>query len=115
MGALSVSHSVFFQNPTMGVTDYVAPLRPDGGVADNGFNEPTELAAPSLSNRFDIDPKLAAATSVAAPSFKPLSDSPVLMGGATPPSDGFFDVTATFVGAIGATDWTAGWTAYPEN
>jgi hypothetical protein len=115
MGALSVKNSVFFQNPTMGVTDYTAPLRADGGVADNMFNEPTELAAPSLNNRFDIDPKLANATSVTAPVFKPLSDSSVLMGGATPPSDGFFDATATFVGAIGADDWTAGWTAYPEN
>jgi hypothetical protein len=110
-----VSNSVFFQNPTMGVTDYVAPLRADGGVADNMFNEPTELAAPSLNNRFDIDPKLAAPTSVSAPSFKPLADSSVLTGGATPPNDGFFDSSATFIGAVGTTDWTAGWTAYPEN
>ncbi|MBL8915353.1 MAG: hypothetical protein JNM17_31910 [Archangium sp.] len=115
MGALSVKNSIFFQNPTMGVTDYISSPRPDGGVTDNMFNEPTELAAPSLNNRFDIDPKLAAATSVTAPIFKPLSDSPALMGGAVPPSDGFFDATATFVGAIGADDWTTGWTAYPEN
>lgn len=113
-GALSVKHSVFFQNP-MGVTDYVSPPRADGGVTDNGFDEPTELAAPSLSNRFDLDPKLAAATSVTAPSFKPLADSPVLMGGAAAPSDGFFDSSATFVGAVGTVDWTAGWTAFPEN
>lgn len=115
LGALAVSHSLFFQNPTMGVLDYMAPLKADGGVADNGFNEPTELAAPSLNNRFDIDPKLAAPTSVSAPSFKPLADSSVLMGGATPPNDGFFDSSATFIGAVGTTDWTAGWTAYPEN
>ncbi len=114
-GNLLVSHSLWFQNPTSGVTDYVAPLRADGGVADNLFNEPTELAAPSLANRFDLDPKLAAPTSVTSPSFKPLSDSPVLMGGEAAPADGFFDATATFVGAIGSDDWTAGWTAYPEN
>lgn len=114
-GALSVSHSVFFQNPAMGVTDYVSSPRPDGGVTDNMFDEPTELSAPSLNNRLDLDPKLAAATNVTAPSFKPLSDSPVLMGGAVPPSDGFFDSSANFVGAIGADDWTAGWTAFPEN
>ena len=52
---------------------------------------------------------------VTAPVFKPLTDSPALTGGATPPGDGFFDVTATFVGAVGSTDWTAGWTAFPEN
>jgi hypothetical protein len=114
-GALSVSNSVFFQNPSMGVTDYVASPKPDGGVSDNMFDEPSELAAPSLNNRFDLDPKLAAPTSVTSPSFKPLSDSPVLMGGATPPADGFFDATANFVGAIGTDDWTAGWTAFPEN
>ena len=33
------------------------------------------------------------------------------MGGEAPPADGFFDATATFVGAIGSDDWTAGWTA----
>ncbi len=114
-GTLAVSHSVFFQNPSMGVTDYLAPPRADGGITDNGFNEPIELSAPSLNNRFDLDPRLAAATSLTAPSFKPLADSPALLGGATPPADGFFDPAATFVGAIGATDWTAGWTAYPEN
>lgn len=114
MGALSVSNSVFFQNP-MGVTDYHSALRADGGVTDNMFDEPGELAAPSLNNRFDLDPKLAAATSVTTPSFKPLSDSPVLMGGAMAPADGFFDATANFVGAVGTTDWTTGWTAFPEN
>ncbi len=114
-GALAVSNSLFFQNPMSGVSDYVSALRADGGITDNMFNEPTELAAPSLNNRFDLDPKLAAATSLTAPSFKPLSDSPALMGGATPPADGFFDATANFVGAVGTVDWTAGWTAYPEN
>lgn len=115
MGTLAVTNSLFFQNPTMGVADYHAPALADGGVADNAFDEPTELAAPSLSNRFDIDPKLANATSVTAPVFKLLADSPALMGGATPPADGFFDSSATFVGAVGADDWTQGWTAYPEN
>ena len=113
-GALAVSNSLFFQNP-MGVTDYLSPPRADGGVTDNMFNEPTELAAPSLNNRFDIDPKLAGPLSVTSPSFKPLSDSPALMGGASAPADGFFDSTANFVGANGTTDWTLGWTAFPEN
>ncbi len=107
-GALSVSNSMFFQNP-MSLTDYVSAPRADGGVTDNGFNEPTELAAPTLNNRFDVDPQLS------GPSFKPAAGSPALTGGATPPNDGFFDVSATFVGAIGDADWTAGWTAYPEN
>lgn len=115
MGSLRIANSIFFQNPQDGVNDFHAPPKLDGGIADNMFNEPTELAAPSLNNRLGVDPKLAAPTSATAPSFKPLSDSPALLGGATPPADGFFDATATFVGAIGATDWTAGWTAFPEN
>jgi len=44
-----------------------------------------------------------------SPNFLPTSSSPVLTGAATPPSDGFFDASATFVGAFGPTDWTAGW------
>lgn len=114
-GALLVSHSIFTGNPGAGVVDYRSPPRADGGVTDNGFDEATELAAPSLANRFDLDVKLVAPTSVTAPSFKPLAESPALMGGAPPPADGFFDPTATFVGAIGTVDWTEGWTAYPEN
>jgi cysteine-rich repeat protein len=33
---------------------------------------------------------------------------------ATPPTDGFFDVTGNFIGAVGATDWTT-WTSFPAN
>ncbi len=43
------------------------------------------------------------------PNFLPTSSSPVLTGAAAPPNDGFFDESATFVGAFGSTDWTAGW------
>ena len=53
----------------------------------------------------------AAALDKLAPNFKPTT----VMTGATPPNDGFFDATATFIGAIGTDDWTAGWTKYPAN
>ena len=56
----------------------------------------------------------AARSSTTAPDFKPRTAA-AITGGATPPDDGFFDTTATFVGAIGADDWTSGWTAYPQN
>ncbi len=114
-GALSIHNSLFFTNPTHGVTDYVSAPRVDGGVTDNMFDEVVELGALSLSNRFDIDPKLAAPTSLLTPSFKPLAESPALMGGSAPPDDGFFDSTVTFVGAVGVVDWTTEWTAFPEN
>jgi hypothetical protein len=56
-----------------------------------------------------------AAFNLTTPTFMLPGTSPAMTGGATPPSDGFFDATATYVGAVGATDWTAGWTAYPQN
>lgn len=44
------------------------------------------------------------------PNFLPMPGSPALTGAGTPPNDGFFDPTATFVGAFKDVDWTAGWT-----
>lgn len=62
-----------------------------------------------------VDPKLTAATDKAAPNFKPAAGSPALDASkaATPPTGGFFNDKATFIGAIGESDWTAEWTAYP--
>ena len=51
------------------------------------------------------------ALSLTAPIFKPTAPVP---GGATPPNDGFFDASATYIGAVGTDDWTQGWTAYPQ-
>jgi hypothetical protein len=108
MGALKVTNSLFFNNPSAGWTAAA------GSMPDNGFDEAMALSAMSLANR-QVDPQLTAAMNETAPSFKPLMDSPALTGGATPPADGFFDTSATFIGAVGAVDWTAGWTAYPAN
>ncbi|KAF0142565.1 MAG: Uncharacterized protein FD122_522 [Stygiobacter sp.] len=41
----------------------------------------------------------------------PTVGSPVFTGAATPPSDGFFDATANYIGAFGYRDWTAGWSS----
>lgn len=46
------------------------------------------------------------------PNFLPEVGSPLLSGAATPPNDGFFDVTATFVGAFGTKDWTYPWSNF---
>lgn len=58
------------------------------------------------------DAQLTAPFNLASPNFLPLAGSPALTGGATPPNDGFFDVTATHVGAFGATNWMANWTNF---
>jgi hypothetical protein len=35
--------------------------------------------------------------------------------GGTPPNDGFFDVSATYIGAFNTTNWLAGWTTWALN
>jgi hypothetical protein len=51
------------------------------------------------------------------PNLTPLAGSPVLTGAAAPPNDGFFDVTAAYLGALSdnpAENWTLNWTSYPQ-
>jgi hypothetical protein len=60
----------------------------------------TTNAEVMLTNPFDL----------LNPDFRPMSGSPALAGGATPPDDGFFNPLATFIGAFGEVDWTEGWT-----
>ena len=51
----------------------------------------------------------------AAPDFRLKDDSPLWdEAGAPPEGDDFFE-TVEFIGAMGADDWTEGWTDYPEN
>ena len=112
-GDLDVTHSVFFASGPGGNTPFPA----ETGMADNdtGFDENAFFMAPARQNRVGVDPQLTAAYDVASPSFAPAAGSPLTTGGATPPSDGFFDVSATFVEAIApGADWTLGWTAYPR-
>ncbi len=65
----------------------------------------------------DTDPGLADPFDWAAPDFRPTAGAAALSGAATPPDDGFFDTTATFIGAVGAGDgpWYAGWTTFAQN
>jgi hypothetical protein len=107
-GALEISTSVFFDNGNR--NDWPAEAMDN----DSGFDEGAHFAKAELQNRF-MDPRLADMLNLAAPKFQPMSGSPVMTMGATPPADGFFEVSATFAGAVGTEDWTAGWTAYPAN
>lgn len=107
-GRLEIKSSIFFGNDAS-ETNLPPPQ------AGSDIDEATYLAAPATGNRFDVDPRLVLPLDRRAPSFAPAADSPVFTDGATPPNDGFFDPGATFVGAIGTDDWTAGWTAYPQN
>ncbi|MCA9493561.1 MAG: hypothetical protein KC621_26700 [Myxococcales bacterium] len=121
---LKITNSVFFDiGPTGDVwTD------PDTTDDDGGFDEQAWLDFPAYANRLG-DEVLVAPTEVptaAAPGWLldppaqwiPDAGSAAASGAATPPADEFFDVSATYVGAIrpGTTQaaaWWAGWTAYP--
>ncbi|MGF1510222.1 MAG: hypothetical protein ACFB9M_12050 [Myxococcota bacterium] len=74
------------------------------------------------------NPQLANPLSVTEPDFAPVSSADIVGGNnedvtaVQPPDDqefGFFDSSATFIGAIPfggeEVDWTRGWTAYPAN
>ncbi|MBL7934724.1 MAG: T9SS type A sorting domain-containing protein, partial [Bacteroidia bacterium] len=70
------------------------------------------------SNRFyasNNDVKLNYAFGLSNTNALPVAGSPALTGGATPPSDGFFDVAANYVGAFGTKDWTSGWSTIQAN
>ncbi len=109
-GELFLENSIIYANA--GITDTTTAWPETDN--DGGFQEATKFFDPSLSNDA-VDPQLGAPSSLTAPNFLPATGSPALLGGATPPSDGFFDATATFKGAFGTVDWTSGWTAFPAN
>lgn len=98
--ALNISYSIISGN----ATDW-------GMQAMNDVLNEQDLWAGKNGN-MSMDPTMSeAASSATAPNFRPAT----LVSGATPPNDGFFDTSATFVGGVGEIDWTAGWTSYPMN
>lgn len=113
---LTVSHSIFYAIGSGGTSFFPADDVAES-AADDGLSEAAFFRAPELALRLDVDPLLPAPHDQLAPGWVPPPDSPAASGAATPPNDGFFDVTASYVGAFrpGGEDWTAGWTEYPEN
>jgi hypothetical protein len=117
--ALTIQSSYFFDNANGTNMGWPAGFDESAGVQNdcdsnmmNCFDEAAFFSGSGMMNSF-ADPMLEAPLDRTAPNFAPKTGSPVLTGGATPPSG--FDATATFIGAIGATDWTANWTAFPTN
>ena len=70
-----------------------------------------------------MDPMLGAPFNLGNPNFNPVAGSPATSGAvtaATPPDDGFFDTSATFIGAVGPAGsghdtWWMGWTDFAVN
>jgi hypothetical protein len=105
---LFIRNSIFFDNG--GQEQWADPEDNDEGFDEGGYFR-------DEATNHEVDPLLSAARSLDAPGFDPGTGSPALeaANAGAPPDDGFFDSAATFIGAVGADDWTAGWTAYPAN
>jgi hypothetical protein len=105
---LEIKYSMFFNND--GSATNLPAAQATGDIDESLYINTANM------DQMNVDPGLVAdAMSKTAPNFKPNPSSSALSTGATPPSDGFFDTTATFIGAVGTDDWTQGWTAYPQN
>jgi len=115
--ALSIKHTYFVKstNATAVWPDSFDVSSGDendcqGGANTSCLDEATVIGQ-DPTNHVDVDVELGAPKNLTAPDFRPASGSPVLTGCGTPPAG--FDTSATFCGAIGTTDWTAGWTKFP--
>lgn len=112
-GALTIEHTYFMKSANAAAVwpagFDVAGTPPSDN--DGGFDELAVFGAVT-SNHIDVDAQLAAPKNLTAPDWKPAAGSPVLTGCGTPPVG--LDRSATFCGAIGATDWTTGWTRFPQ-
>jgi hypothetical protein len=79
------------------------------------FDESGYATTPLLLNR-EVDPGLVAPASTLTPDTRPLVGSPATSGAVAPPSNFFFDVTVTYLGAAEPANssrtnvpWYAGW------
>lgn len=95
---LSMANSITWQNAQ---GDY-------NGEGGRWLNDPTNVR---------VNPELGSPYNTTAPDFMPAAGSPARNGSvpvATPPSGDFFEA-ASFIGAMGGTDWTDGWTDFTPN
>ena len=113
---LAIENSIFFQNGEGGIEHgETEPVDGSAGDDDGGFDEAAFLAVAERANQLSVDPQLPDAANVTAPEFVPPLASPAAAGALVPPAG--FDASADYIGAFepGGTDWTDGWTSYPEN
>jgi hypothetical protein len=105
-GSLVLSHGILFNNGKL------------PGFTSSQFDSDSRSRVPSVSTiAVGQDPGLVDPYNLDNPNYRPASAA-TLAGGqmapATPPNDGFFQVT-TFIGALSpdpALDWTTGWTNF---
>ncbi|MDQ3291344.1 MAG: T9SS C-terminal target domain-containing protein, partial [Bacteroidota bacterium] len=90
----------------------VTPNKPASTFDISGFFNATGNGNSIIADYATIG--LPNAFSQTAPNFLPAAGSALLTGGATTGLDSFFE-SATYIGAFGTTDWTAGWTNWNAN
>jgi hypothetical protein len=103
-GTAFLDHSIFFGGT------------PDFSADADCIDEAAYATAPALQNRV-IDPALVAATNTLTPDLRPTPGSAPTTGFMVPPSNLFFDLTPTYLGATEPANgtgtnipWYAGWT-----
>lgn len=108
--SIQVKHTTFWSSKVAyDASTFAVKSSSDG----SDFSEWTKFGPDTEATNTIADPKLTKAIykAATAPDFKP----DVAIQGGTPPADGFFDASATYRGAVGDTNWLAGWTAFPES
>lgn len=103
-GFLHLDHAIFFGGA------------PDFSGDTDCLDEVVWATDPVRANRV-ADPQLVAPANTLTPDVRPLESGAAATGYLLPPSDGFFDLSATFVGAVAPANgtrsnvpWYSGWT-----
>lgn len=100
VGRLSVQNSIIARNAV------------DVGTDSDGFQD--LIYTEEWNNVIGVDPEMVSPFNRDSPDFR----TSQVLAGATPPNDGFFDVNATFIGAVDpsqTTQWFEGWTTFSKN
>jgi hypothetical protein len=101
---LVVANSLFFGMKGPGVVDQVSYLESSTDKTsinyddDMGVDEVAWWKDAAKKNKFAVDPQIPGCFSQTAPDFSPAAS--LATDAATPPSDGFFDTSATYMGAF---------------
>lgn len=101
--SIFIDHSVFFGG------------NPDFSSDADCLDEEAYATGPSLANQV-VEPGLLAPFVTRTADLRPGTSSPLLSAAVLPPSDGFFDLSANYIGAVGPANltgtnipWYAGW------
>ncbi len=108
-----LKNSIFAANLALNASD-------SGDPAGCGGSEENAINLVGSNNQVTVTSPLLSALNVMVPDFRPSFGTAT--GAATPPSDGFFDVTATYIGAVpvatatkSVIPWYSGWTRGWQN